>query len=471
VKDTNPLARSRRLRAGVAAGHPATCEAGVEIMEEGGSAADAAVAACLASCVAETVMTGLLGGGHAVYWDGLRVRNLDSFVTVPSGQGGEMLELQVPFGAELVHYAVGPASFAVPGVPAGLGELWRGHGRLPWARLVDPAIRLALNGVPMPPAHVRCLEMLAPVMTMNEGARMYAPGGKLLSDGEQLRQPGLVRALELLRDEGPASVYTGSIAETIVRLCDERGGLVTRDDLAGYEARWTDPLEVEYAGTRFLTRGGLAGVAETLARLAPLRGSDEAERVPELVRAFAGADGPEGHTTNLVTVDREGNACVLTTSLGLGSGDWLPGLDLHLNSMLGEVDLVRGRLEPGERMDSMMAPSLAFDAEGPALAIGSAGGTRLRTALVGVAAGILDEGLEPQAAVDRPRVHPVGAVVNAEPGIGEDALGKLEAQGWSIRAWPDRHHYFGGVSVIGRSGPAADPRRSGAARALPWSER
>ena len=74
--------------------------------------------------------------------------------------------------------------------------------------------------------------------------------------------------------------------------------------------------------------------------------------------------------------------------------------------MLGEADLLRGPLEPGERMQSMMAPTLAFDGDGLVLAIGAAGGTRLRTALVGVAAGILDEGLEPQAAVERPRFHP-----------------------------------------------------------------
>ena len=71
--------------AAVSAGHPATAEAGVEILAEGGSAADAAVAAALASCVAETVMTGVLGGGHAIVWDGRRARNLDCFVAVPSG--------------------------------------------------------------------------------------------------------------------------------------------------------------------------------------------------------------------------------------------------------------------------------------------------------------------------------------------------------------------------------------------------
>src|SRR6478736_2609748 len=205
------------LRASVAAGHPATTRAGVEILEAGGSAADAAVAACLASCVAETVMTGFLGGGHAIYWDAAskRARNLDCFCAVPSGTGGDLLELDVPFGDELVHYAVGPASCAVPGVPAGLDALWREHGRLPWAELCAPALRLAREGVPMPPAHVACLEMLEPVMTMREGARIYAPGGRLLRAGELLEQPGLVTALESLAAEGPRGAYRGTIGATL----------------------------------------------------------------------------------------------------------------------------------------------------------------------------------------------------------------------------------------------------------------
>jgi gamma-glutamyltranspeptidase/glutathione hydrolase len=158
--------------------------------------------------------------------------------------------------------------------------------------------------------------------------------------------------------------------------------------------------------------------------------------------------------------------CVLTTSLGLGSGDWVAGFDLHLNSMLGESDLIVGALEPGERMESMMAPTLAFDAAGPALAIGSAGGTRLRSALVSVLAGILDEELDPQAAVDRPRVHAALDAVHAEPGVDERALAQLEEQGRAVRRWPSVHHYFGGVSCVGRAGAAADPRRSGAAHVL-----
>jgi len=456
------------MNAGVAAGHPATCAAGIEILQDGGSAADAAVAACLASCVAETVMTGLLGGAHAIYWDAAagRARNLDCFVAVPSGSGEAMVELQVPFGEELVHYAVGAASCGVPGVAAGLGALWRAYGTLPWPRLVEPGLRLAREGVAMTSAHARCLEMLAPVLTLDAGARIYSPGGSLLGEGELLHQPGLVRVLEALRDEGPESAYTGTIAAALVGLCEERGGVVTAEDLRRYEARWTDPVDVAYAGTAFFTRGGLSGVPQALSRLGPIP-RDPVGRVTTLLRALDEDVGPDSHTTNLVTVDRGGNACVLTTSLGLGSGDYVPGLDLHLNSMLGEIDLVRGELEAGERMDSMMAPSVAADADGLALAIGAAGGTRLRTALVSVTAGILDERLEPQAAVDRPRFHPVARLLNAEPGVPEAALVELESYGWTIRSWPARHHYFGGVSAIGRSGPAADPRRSGAATALP----
>jgi gamma-glutamyltranspeptidase/glutathione hydrolase len=447
--------------AGIAAGHPATASAGAEILEAGGSAADAAVAACLASCVAETVMTGLLGGGHAIHFDASTqtARNLDGFCSVPSGTGTELIHLEVPFGAELVHYAIGPASCAVPGVAALLGELHASHGRLPWARLVEPALRLARDGVAMPPAHVACLVMLEPVMTLREGARMYAPGGHLLQPGESLHQPGLVDALESLAAEGARGAYAGTIGRALLELSAERGGLITDEDLASYRAAWRDPVVVEWRGRRVLTRGGLTGVPAALARF-------DTPGTLALVHALDHPHGPETHTTNLVTADADGNACVLTTSLGLGSGDWLPGLDLHLNSMLGETDLLHGALAPGDRMQSMMAPTLVFDGDRLELAIGSAGGTRLRTALVTVLAGIIDEGRAPQDAVERPRIHPAGDVVNAEPDADETALAALEESGRTVRRWLERHHYFGGVSALGRSGTAADPRRNGAATPL-----
>ena len=456
----------------VAAGHPATAAAGAEILAEGGSAADAAVAASLASCVAETVMTGLLGGGHGIYHDAGTgtTANFDCFVAVP-GLGGErrdaqLLELQVPFGQELVHYAVGIASCGVPGLPAGLGALWVAHGRLPWARLVEPAMRLAAEGVAMPAAQASCLQMLATVMTMNEGARIYSPGGSILEEGDLLHQPGLVAVLEAVADEGAAAAYSGTIAEALLELMDERGGLVTREDLAAYEPRWSDPVELEFRGHAVRTRAGLGDFPEALAGLPRLRDLDEPARVLALVETLGGKTAGTG-TTNLAVLDAEGNACVLTTSLGLGSGDFLPGFDLHLNSMLGEADLVQEPLQPGVRMASMMAPAIALEGGYVQLAAGAAGGTRLRSALLQVVAGVLDEGLGPQAAVDRPRLHPVGSAVQLEPGFAVETLSALEAAGFEARVWPAQHHYFGGVSVVTPTGAAADPRRSGDVQVLP----
>jgi gamma-glutamyltranspeptidase / glutathione hydrolase len=166
-------------------------------------------------------------------------------------------------------------------------------------------------------------------------------------------------------------------------------------------------------------------------------------------------------------LDAEGNACVVTTSLGLGSGDFVTGFDLHLNSMLGEADLMTGPLEPGERMASMMTPTIAVGDGGIALAAGAAGGTRLRSAILQVIAGVLDEGLDLQEAIDRPRLHPAGPIVHLEPGFAAETIAELGMHGFEARIWPGPHHYFGGVSAVTPSGGAGDPRRSGAARILP----
>jgi gamma-glutamyltranspeptidase/glutathione hydrolase len=150
----------------------------------------------------------------------------------------------------------------------------------------------------------------------------------------------------------------------------------------------------------------------------------------------------------------------------VGAGVWLPDLDVQLNNLLGESDIAHGDPQPGDHLESRMAPSLAFDGEGLALAIGSAGATRLRTALATVLAGVLDEGLDSETAVARPRVHPTPDAVDAEPGVDEGALRDLESRGRTVRRWDRVHHYFGGVSCVGRAGAAGDPRRSGAAVVL-----
>jgi gamma-glutamyltranspeptidase/glutathione hydrolase len=310
------------------------------------------------------------------------------------------------------------------------------------------------------------------VFTMSDGARIYSPRGDLLQAGELVLQPGLMRTLELLVEEGGESAYGGTIGRSLLGLSDELGGSITAADLAAYEAVWREPLARGYLEGVVLTRGGLSEVPPTLARLPQLAGLGAAARIVALTDALAGFPEADGHTTNIVTADAAGDVCVLTTTLGLGSGDWLPGLDLQLNSMLGEADLVRSPLVPGERMESMTAPLLAFDGDGRLVfAGGAAGGTRIRTALVTVLAAVLDEGLPLEEAVAKPRCHPAGRVLNAEPDIDEHGLAHLEARGWTVRRWEAQHHYFGGVSAVTRAGAAGDPRRDGAARVLAASSR
>lgn len=450
------------MRAGVAAGHPATAEVGLEILADGGTAADAVVAMALASCVAETVMSGLLAGCHAIAFDGSRVMNLDGFAAVPSGEG-DLVELEIPFGDEPVVYAIGAASCAVPGLPAALDELWQRLGRLPWDRLCEPALTLARAGVPLPEMHGRSLEMFDELYGLGRGGDLFLRNGRTLAEGEILDQPGMVQTLEALAEEGAPSAYRGSLAEALLAV---DGVVLAADDLSSYQALWRDPVVVEYRGRRVATRGGLSGIPQLLARLPRLAELSPTERVLALVAAFEAPAAGGEHTTNMVAVDGHGRACVLTHSLGVGAGVWVPGFDTQLNNLLGESDIATGDPKSGDRLESRMAPTLAFDANGLELAAGAAGATRLRTALATVVAAVLDEGLDAETAVTLPRVHPTADLVDAEPGVDAPALTQLEEDGRTVRRWERLHHYFGGVSCVGRAGAAGDPRRSGAGLVL-----
>src|SRR6478609_3884947 len=140
------------LPVSVAAGSVSTAAVGGDVLEQGGTAADAAIAMVLASCAAETVFTGLSGGGFATHYDAStgQTRCLDFFVAVPGLAGqvfGPPQEVLIDFGGQVVPYAVGPGTVAVPGVPAGVAALHARWGRLAWRDLVEPARRLADVGV------------------------------------------------------------------------------------------------------------------------------------------------------------------------------------------------------------------------------------------------------------------------------------------------------------------------------------
>jgi gamma-glutamyltranspeptidase/glutathione hydrolase len=140
---------------------------------------------------------------------------------------------------------------------------------------------------------------------------------------------------------------------------------------------------------------------------------------------------------------------------------WLAEHGIHLNSMLGEGELIRGAETPGRRMGSMMSPLLALDDRGlPVLVAGAAGGSRIRSALVQVLVNVLCRGMSAADAIEAPRLNPVPGKVHVEPGLPDGVLSRLDAMG-EVARWPARDSYFGGVAAISVDGPGADPRRGG----------
>ncbi|MEU4426782.1 gamma-glutamyltransferase [Actinoplanes sp. NPDC024001] len=457
----------KSVAAGVAASHPATARTGVRILQAGGTAADAAVGAVLACCVAETVYTGLGGGGFATYFEARtgKVTCLDFFVAVPGLDGDRkaepMVAVDVFFGGLPQIYSIGGASVAVPGVPAGLGEVHRRWGRLPWRDVVAPAAGLARTGVLLPAAHARTLETCAPALAYGEGAELYRPGGRLLQGDELLFHPGLATAMDAMAEAGPEIFYTGDYAALLVETVRAAGGALGPMDLASYRVAETTVDHATLAGYRVHARHDLNRTVDTIGALPD--DLSRPARAPGVAAALRNKGAQRlGETTNVSVVDAEGNACVITTTLGLGAGVWLPGLGINLNSMLGEGELLTDDLLPGRRMSSYMCPLVVIAPDGAlAVAAGSAGASRIRTALVDTLLGVLVDGLSVPEAIARPRFHVVEDTVHAEAGCPPAELAALAEAGWQVVEWPEINHYFGGVTAVGRAGAAGDPRRGG----------
>jgi gamma-glutamyltranspeptidase/glutathione hydrolase len=184
--------------------------------------------------------------------------------------------------------------------------------------------------------------------------------------------------------------------------------------------------------------------------------------VPGVVESASAAG-----TTHISVVDGAGNAASLSASTGAGSGVVVPGTGIHLNNMLGEYDLrPEGRVEPGMRLTSMMAPSLVLEEGRPRLVVGSAGSARLRGAVMQVVTNVLAHGLGVRASIEAPRVHIDEPHVHCEGGHDPDAMSGLEVLGYDVVRWRRRNLFFGGAAAVertpdGQLAAAGDPRRGG----------
>jgi gamma-glutamyltranspeptidase/glutathione hydrolase len=502
------------MRGVVAAGHPLTAKAGADVLRAGGNAVDAAVAAVLMSFVCESPLTGPGAGGFMVVHTAGENHVLDFFVAAPGlgedgREPGALVPIDIRFSEDAVQrFNVGPASCGAYGTTLGLTETLERFGTARLDDLTAEPARAAREGVEVVPMQAFLFQVLEPILTSTpEAAAIYAPDGRLLEEGDTICLPELGELLDRLGAEGPGFLYSGDVALAASEWVLERGGMLTREDLASYEVIEREPARVTYEGREVITNpppssGGIL-IADALGILERLARPHEADVVAEVIASTNRARDEEfleglategfleqflakqaldsvatevrsrlGNTTHISVMDAEGSCASVTCSNGSCSGVIVPGTGVHLNNMLGEQDLNPlgfHRHTSGSRVPSMMAPTVVLRDGDPEIAIGSAGSNRIRSAILQTVLGIVDDGLPAQDAVSAPRIHVEEHQVDAEPGVDDAALDRLVEAGFEVRRWSELNLFFGGVQAVarnpdtGRLTGGGDPRRGGVA--------
>jgi gamma-glutamyltranspeptidase/glutathione hydrolase len=388
----------------VASAAPAATKVGLDVLRTGGNAVDAAVATALALAVVHPQAGNLGGGGFAVVRIADEVTTLDFREVAPAaarhdmylGARGEPVE---------DRSLIGPLAAGVPGSPAGLFELHRRFGRLPWTQVVAPAARLAGNGFVVTARLERSVDKAASLLgRFPETVAVWLPGGKAPAAGSTMKLPGLAATLRAYGAKGPTAITRGPLAVAIETASHRHGGILAAADLEAYRPVWREPIVFDAFGWRVASMplpsaGGII-IGQTMGLLertewprTPRFGAERAHLLVEAWRrayadrlllgdpATSEADAtdlldprwldrrsrelrsrkatrsteverwrqpppPESpETTHLSVVDGDGNAVSLTTTLNgsFGCGLLVPGVGFLLNNEMDDFAVAPGR--------------------------------------------------------------------------------------------------------------------------------
>lgn len=457
----------------VATSQPLATRAGLRALERGGNAADAALAAATVLCVTEPMSTGVGGDAFALVRDGEGVHGLDAAGPAPRGA-----DPAAPVAM------TGPRSVTVPGAVAGWAALAERFGRLGLDTLLTDAIAAAEEGFAVGP------------ITADAWVGGPPELGPAPAAGEPVRLPELGATLTRIAEEGPDVVYRGDLARAIAG-----STWLEEADLAAYEPRWVQPLTLDYRdvtvrelppptqGVAALEGLGLLGLGgptftaqvecvrlaleDALARVRD--GADVRDLLePEFLarrrgEARSGSREPPGGTVYLCAVDGDGLAVSLIQSLygSFGSGVVAPGTGVVLQNR-GACFAVSGSVEPGRRPYHTIIPGMLLR-DGALLGpFGVMGGFIQAQAHVQLVSALVDDGLDPQAALDRPRFRLDGSNVLLEEGLWERTA---DVESLGLRAVPsrDRTRFGGGQAILVTGGGlvgGSDRRKDGNAAGL-----
>jgi gamma-glutamyltranspeptidase/glutathione hydrolase len=459
----------------VATSQPLATRAGLRMLERGGNAADAALAAAAVLAVTEPTSNGIGGDNFAIVWRNGRAAGLDS--AGPAPINAEPLS-PVPQD--------GPRSVTVPGAVGGWAALSERYGKLGLEACLADAIDAAANGYAVSPLTAELWQ---------RGTRVpkeYLPAPKV---GQVVRMPELAATLRGIAAKGRGAFYRGAVAAAIAEVC-----WLEEEDLATFEPRWVEPLRVGYHEHEVLelpppTQGVAAlEMLGLLERSSPgLAGQvgcaylgleDAFERVRDgadvsdlLEPAFLdrrrqskrrSASEPPGGTVYLCAVDSDRMAVSFIQSnyMGWGSGLCAPGTGVALQNR-GACFAVSGAVEPGRRPYHTIIPGLLLRGGRLLGPFGVMGGFIQAQAHMQLVSALVDDGLDPQAALDRPRFRVDGDTVYLEHGLWERDV-ELERLGYSTERDPEVNAFGRGQvilvcddALVGGSDPRGDGYAAG----------
>jgi gamma-glutamyltranspeptidase/glutathione hydrolase len=480
----------------VATPHYLASLAGIDVLRDGGSAVDAAIAANMVLGVVWPHMCGPGGDLFAQVWHAPEKR---LFGLNASGRAGSGMSLEAYQARGLTHMpSRGVRSVTVPGAVGGWFALHQRFGRLEMRRLARDAIHHARDGYRLTPYTSAAIKANAELLAqVGGGAAVFLPDGKAPGAGDRLLQPDLARTLERIADEGPDLMYRGQLGERIVEFLVANGGGLQAEDFAAHASEWVEPLSVDYRGVRvfelppntqgltllqmlnMLSREDLAAWGQASAELVhqlverkklafadrdafvadpayvpvpverlldPSHAAELSARVSrraaESQPTAAGRRAMAGDTVFLCAADRDGTVVSLIQSLysGFGSGVHVPGTGVTLHNRGFGFVLTPGHpnaLAPGKRPMHTLMPGFALQDGQPWLAFGTRGADGQPQTGLQILCGLLDwqvdQGL--QATMEAPRwVHGApGGRYPAEALVLESRFGQAVADDLSAR--------------------------------------
>ena len=509
------------MRGVIAAGDPATAAAGQQILQAGGNAVDAAVAAAFASFIAEIGVVHLGGSGIAHLYDPQSGHSLvyDFFSNTP-GQNGrppttlDFQQVTIDFGATTQDFYLGRASVAVPGNIAGLCQMAADYGRLPLNQLLEPAFKLAKEGLPLAKFQADTCTLLQPLYTHTAGMRaVFMKDGRMIQGGDHFYLPDLYDTLQTLAREGATFAQTGALAQALLRDQAENGGLLTSDDLLSYQVYKLPSIRLPYREFELLlpppsSTGGVLTAftlkllshfdmqqrphssaahlqllyeimvatnrarpfwdkwcdtlpaAEAIAKflddgfVRPYLDEIQTALSRQQASPYVAEPPAPNNTSHLSVVDGDGLAVSLTTTAGESAGYVVPGTGYIPNNMMGEADLHPNGFHSrpaGQRIPTMMTPVIVLKNGKTRLVVGSGGSIRIRSAIMQALSNLLDYRMTLNDAVNTARVHVEDGALQCEAGFDPAAVDQLEAMGYQVNRWPTRSIYFGGAHSVSRT--------------------